>query len=119
MPSLLRRCLLSACPIFVLSISGSVFAGGGPTTPLNGQQEVIGHSSYRCKGGIRVEVTQMTDTARVEFAGRSQVLRLTPEGNGVAYQNRDFAWFSQGRLSYMKNTHSGDLALTDCSALNN
>ena len=119
MPSLLRRSLLSACPIVVLSIPGSVFAGGGPTAPSGSQLTVIGHSSYRCKGGIRVEVTQMTDTARVEFAGRSQVLQLTPGGSGVAYQNRDFAWFSQGKLSYMKNTHSGDLALTDCSALNN
>ena len=113
-PLLRRRLSLIACAVTVgsLALGGGVLAGGGPS-------QVIGQSRYRCKGGIQVQVTQMPDTARVDFAGRSQVLKLAPEGRGVAYQNNDFAWFSQGKTSYMKNTHSGGLALTDCVALGN
>lgn len=121
-PLLRRRLSLIACAVTVgsLALGGGVLAGGGPTAmSAHDQSQVIGRSRYRCKGGIQVQVTQMPDTARVDFAGRSQVLKLAPEGSGVAYQNNDFAWFSQGKTSYMKNTHSGGLALTDCVALGN
>ncbi|WP_424952226.1 MliC family protein [Deinococcus sp.] len=119
MPSLPRRRLLLAS-LIVLSVGIPALASGGPgATSAKDAHQIIGQSRYRCKGGIRVQVTQMPDTARVDFAGRSQVLKLAPEGSGVAYQNNNFAWFSQGKTSYMKNTHSGGLALTDCVALGN
>ena len=106
--------------VTVLAAVGSVQASGGPTpVAAADQNQVIGQSKYRCRGGIQVQVTQMPDTARVDFAGRSQTLKLAPGGSGVAYQNNDFAWFSQGKTSYMKNTHSGTLALTDCVAVGN
>ncbi len=106
--------------VTLLAAVGTVRASGGPTpVAAADQKQIIGQSKYRCKGGIQVQVTQMPDTARVDFAGRSQTLKLAPGGSGMAYQNNDFAWFSQGKTSYLKNTHSGNLALTDCVALGN
>ncbi|WP_407538799.1 MliC family protein [Deinococcus radiomollis] len=124
MSPLVRRFLPTA-PVTLLTVSllaavGSVQASGGPA-PMTAadRNQIIGQSKYRCRGGIQVQVTQMPGTARVDFAGRSQTLELAPGGSGVAYQNNDFAWFSQGKTSYMKNTHSGNLALTDCVAIGN
>ena len=119
MPTLSRRRLLPLLSIALLSVTATVHAGGGRTASAGDSTQVIGQSKYRCKGGIQVQVTQMPDTARVDFAGRSQVLKLAPEGSGMAYQNNNFAWFSEGKTSYMKNTKSGGLALTDCVALGN
>ncbi|WP_407570472.1 MliC family protein [Deinococcus altitudinis] len=121
----LARRLRPLAPVALLTVTlfaavGTVQASGGPTpVAAADQNQIIGQSKYRCRGGIQVQVTQMPDTARVDFAGRSQTLKLAPEGSGMAYQNNDFAWFSQGKTSFMKNTHSGNLALTDCVALGN
>ena len=102
----------------LMSVTGTVWAGGGPT-PVSAaeQNRVIGQSSYRCKGGIRVRVTQMPNTARVDFAGRSQVLNLMPEGGAVAYRNDTFGWSTQGKVSSLKNMQSGAPTLTDCVAV--
>lgn len=102
----------------LLSVTGTAWASGG-STPVTAaeQNRVIGQSSYRCKGGIRVQVTQMPSTARVDFAGRSQVLNLMPEGSAVAYRNGTFGWSSQGKASSLKNLRSGALILTDCVAV--
>ena len=102
----------------LLSVTGTAWAGGG-STPVTAaeQNRVIGQSNYRCKGGIRVQVTQMPSTARVDFAGRSQVLNLMPESSGMAYQNGTFGWSSQGKASSLKNLRSGALTLTDCVAV--
>jgi membrane-bound inhibitor of C-type lysozyme len=89
-------------------------AGGGPTASTGQADRVIGQATYRCKGGVTVHITQMTSSARVDFAGQTQTLELTPEASGVAYQNSDFSWFSKGRASYMKNINTGSLVLTDC-----
>ena len=59
----------------------------------------------------------MPSTARVDFAGRSQVLNLMPEGSAMAYQNGTFGWSSQGKASSLKNLQSGALTLTDCVAI--
>ena len=101
----------------LLSVTGTVWASGGPT-PVSAaeQNRVIGQSSYRCKGGIRVQVTQMPNTARVDFAGKTQVLNLMPEGSAVAYQNGTFGWSTQGKVSSLKNMQSGAPTLTDCVA---
>ena len=58
----------------------------------------------------------MPSTARVDFAGRSQVLNLMSEGSAMAYRNGTFGWSSQGKASSLKNLRSGALALTDCVA---
>ena len=102
----------------LLSVTGTAWASGG-STPVTAaeQNRVIGQSSYRCKGGIRVQVTQMPSTARVDFAGRSQVLNLMPEGSAMAYRNGTFGWSSQGKVSSLKNLRSGALTLTDCVAV--
>lgn len=102
----------------LLSVTGTAWASGG-STPVTAaeQNRVIGQSSYRCKGGIRVQVTQMPSTARVDFAGRSQVLNLMPEGSAMAYRNGTFGWSSQGKASSLKNLRSGALILTDCVAV--
>lgn len=102
----------------LLSATGTAWASGG-STPVTAaeQNRVIGQSSYRCKGGIRVQVTQMPSTARVDFAGRSQVLNLMPEGSAMAYRNGTFGWSSQGKASSLKNLRSGALILTDCVAV--
>ena len=102
----------------LMSVTGTVWAGGGPT-PVSAaeQNRVIGQSNYRCRGGIRVQVTQMPNTARVDFAGRSQVLNLMPEGSAIAYRNGTFGWSSQGKASSLKNLLSGALILTDCVAV--
>ncbi|WP_310583682.1 MliC family protein [Deinococcus sp.] len=102
----------------LLSVTGTAWASGG-STPVTAaeQNRVIGQSSYRCKGGIRVQVTQMPSTARVDFAGRSQVLNLMPEGSAIAYRNGTFGWSSQGKASSLKNLRSGALILTDCVAV--
>ncbi len=104
--------------VTLLSVTGTVWASGGPT-PVSAaeQNRVIGQSSYRCKGGIRVRVTQMPNTARVDFAGRTQVLNLMPEGSAVAYQNGTFGWSTQGKVSSLKNMQSGAPTLTDCVAI--
>ena len=102
----------------VLSVSAVAWAGGGRTVMSAAEQnKVIGQSSYRCKGGIRVQVTQMPNTARVDFAGRSQVLNLMPEGSAAAYQNGTFGWSTEGKVSSLKNIRSGALALSDCMAV--
>jgi membrane-bound inhibitor of C-type lysozyme len=123
LPSLRRVLPLTSAVLIastLLIAVGSVRASGGPTpVAAADRNQIIGQSHYRCRGGIRVQVTQMQGTARVDFAGRSQTLQLAPEGSGVAYQNNDFAWFSQGKTSYMKSMHSGNLTLTDCVAVGN
>jgi membrane-bound inhibitor of C-type lysozyme len=93
---------------------GAVLAGGGPSASTGRADQVIGQATYRCKGGVRVHITQMTSSARVDFAGQTQTLDLTPEASGVAYQNSDFSWFSKRRASYMKDVNTGNLVLTDC-----
>lgn len=85
---------------------------------MNGaQNEVIGQATYRCKGGITVHITQMPNSARVDFAGQTQTLDLTQDASGVAYQNNQFSWFSKGKVSYMKRVGNGSLALSDCMPL--
>jgi len=119
MPRPLSARPLSLSVLAALSLTGtaSVGASGGPAAMTPGQsRQVIAQSDYRCRGGIRVHVTQMPDTARVDFAGRSQTLDLTPGANGVSYSNDRFTWFSRGRTSYMRDARSGTLALTDCVA---
>ena len=102
----------------LLSVTGTVWASGGPAPVSAAEQtRVIGQSSYRCKGGIRVQVTQMPSTARVDFAGRSQVLNLMPEGSAMAYRNGTFGWSSRGKVSSLRNMQSGALTLTDCVAV--
>ena len=111
-----RAALLLAT--LALTSAGTVWASGGPTPVSAAEQtRVIGQSSYRCKGGIRVRVTQMPSTARVDFAGRSQVLNLMPEGSAMAYRNGTFGWSSQGKVSSLRNMQSGALTLTDCVAV--
>jgi len=102
----------------LLSVTGTAWASGGftPVTAAE-QNRVIRQSSYRCKGGIRVQVTQVPSTARVDFVGRSQVLNLMPEGSAMAYRNGTFGWSSQGKVSSLKNLRSGALTLTDCVAV--
>ncbi len=100
-----------------LGFAGFAAAGGGPTAMSGLQNEVIGQATYRCKGGIVVHITQMPNSARVDFAGQSQTLDLTQDATGIAYQNNQFSWFSKGKTSYMKRVGNGSLALTDCMPL--
>jgi membrane-bound inhibitor of C-type lysozyme len=119
MPTLLRRLLLLAS-VALLAAASLAQAGGGSSAPDAdskgaGNNRVVGQASFRCKGGIRVQVTQMPDRARVDFAGRSQVLKLVPDSSGT-YQNSSYTWFTKGKVSYMKNMNSGGLDLSGCVA---
>ena len=100
-----------------LGFAGLAAAGGGPTAMSGAQNEVIGQATYRCKGGIMVHITQMPNSARVDFAGQTQTLDLTQDASGIAYQNNQFSWFSKGKASYMKRVGNGSLALSDCMPL--
>ncbi len=97
----------------VLCAGGVAFAGGGSSADTSGT--VVARATYRCQGGVRVQITQMPDTARVEFAGQSQLLKLVQAPSGDRYQNNTFTWFTKGDTSYMKRNASGRLALTGCT----
>lgn len=113
MSPLTRRVQVSALLAGLLGC-GAVLAGGGPSAGTGRADQVIGQATYRCRGGVRVHITQMTSSAKVDFAGQTQTLDLSPEASGIAYQNNEFSWFSKGRASYMKNINTGSLVLTDC-----
>lgn len=92
--------------------AGGALAGGG-SSDVSGP--VIARATYRCQGGVRVQVTQMPDQARVEFAGQSQVLDLVQKPGGDQYQNNTFTWFTKGKTAYMKRNAGGQLALNGCT----
>lgn len=91
--------------------AGSALADGGAyraSTPV--AERVIAQATYRCQGGVQVQVTQMKDSARVEVAGRTRTLKLS----GATYRNAEVTWFTQGQTSAMRNNRSGQLQLSGC-----
>lgn len=98
-----------------LCFAGLAAADGGPSNMSGAQNKVIGQATYRCKGGIMVHVTQMPNSARVDFAGQTQMLDLTQGAGSIAYNNNQFSWFSKGKISYMKRIGNGSLVLTNCT----
>lgn len=114
MSQLLVRCV-GFVQVTLLLVSGAALADGGAlTTAQTGKDRVIARATYNCKGGVRVQVTVRPDTARVDFAGQTQTLNLTPDANGGHYQNTQVAWFTKGKKSYMQDKGSGQIELSDC-----
>ena len=102
-------------PTALLLTAGWSLAGGGP--PASGN-DIVAEASYRCQGGLRVEVTQMTDSARVDYAGRSVTLKLVHDASGDHFQNAQFSWLVMSAdTAALKNTRTGRLALSGCTRL--
>ena len=101
--------------VLALCAGGSALAGGGSSASdgAGGAVQV----TYRCQGGVRVQVTPTSDKAQVEFAGQSLTLNLVPGSGGKRYQNNEFTWFTQGKTSSMKRNAGGRLALSGCTPL--
>lgn len=97
----------------VLALVGGVaLADGGAYA--SGAQASVTQANFVCRGGVRVQIALSSNTARVDFAGRTQTLRLTPDNSGGRYQNAQLAWFTKGSNSYMQERATGRLALSDC-----
>lgn len=94
-------------------VSGGVALADGGGGAAYGQAKTT-QASFTCKGGVRVNIALSSNTARVNFAGRTQTLRLTPDNSGGRYQNAQLAWFTKGSSSYMQERATGRLALSDC-----
>ncbi|BDP40351.1 hypothetical protein DAETH_03200 [Deinococcus aetherius] len=106
-------------PVALLSVGGTALADGGPAVASSaGGDQVLGRATFRCQGGIRVQVTLLPDRARVEFAGQTRVLSQADGAGGVLYQGGGFAWVSNGGVASMKETRSGRLALRGCVQVN-
>lgn len=105
------------CLMAPLIFGGRALADGLPAASSGGDR-VVGRATFRCQGGIRVEVTLLPNRARVEFAGQARVLNQASGEGGVLYQGGGFAWVSSGKTAAMRDTRSGKLALRGCVQVN-
>lgn len=108
---------LGLCSVTLLVWGAAALADGIPAASAGGDQ-VVGRATFRCQGGIRVEVTLLPNRARVEFAGQARVLNQASGEGGVLYQGGGFAWVSSGKTAAMRDTRSGKLALRGCVQVN-
>ncbi|MFC4452291.1 MliC family protein [Deinococcus sonorensis] len=105
--------LLLSC-VAALAAGAARADGGPPPSAAAPADPVIARATYRCQGGVQVQVEQRTGTARVTFAGRTRILRLVRDASGTHYQNAQFAWFSRGNTATMRRTQGGQPALSGC-----
>ncbi|WP_309569611.1 hypothetical protein [Deinococcus sp.] len=70
--------------------------------------------TYVCRGGVRVQVTPMGDTAIVNFAGNTTTLSLLPGGS---FGNAQVTWVTQDGTSTLRNNATGRLQLSGCRPL--
>ncbi|WP_102127613.1 MliC family protein [Deinococcus planocerae] len=108
------------CSVVLLPFGGTALADGLPaaSSPSAGGERVLGRATFRCQGGIRVQVTLLPNRARVQFAGQTRVLNQADGAGGVLYQGGGFAWVSNGEVASMKETRSGRFALRGCVQVN-
>lgn len=93
---------------------GTALADGMPRAAQAGQQ-VTGRATFVCRGGVRVEVTLMTSSARVQFAGQTRTLSLV---EGSTYRNSQVTWFTEdGGTAAMRSNITGRLQLSGCRAV--
>lgn len=106
-----RRCL----GVFQagLLLAGTALADGGPSTGT-AQGPVVARATFQCRGGVRVQVTQRTQTVRVDFAGKSRTLNLTGNASGTIARNPQVSWVTQGQVAAMRNNATGQLELSGC-----
>ncbi|WP_216328364.1 MliC family protein [Deinococcus aestuarii] len=103
------------CSSVLLGVGGTALADGGPAAPTTaGGEQVLGRATFRCQGGVRVQVTLLPNRARVQFAGQTRILNQADGVGGVLYQGGGFAWVSTGGVASMKEVRSGRLALRGC-----
>ncbi len=106
---------LSLATLGLFGLASAALAGGGmAASPSAADQQVIARVTFRCNGGVVVQVAQMAQSARVTFAGQTQTLDLTPNGGELQYQNNAVAWYSDGKISYMRDSQTGQLKLGGC-----
>lgn len=116
MTSLAAALRVGLCSSVLLSAGGPALADGGPVASAStaGGEQVLGRATFRCQGGVRVQVTLLQGRARVQFAGQTRILNQADGAGGVLYQGGGFAWVSTGGVASMKEVRSGRLALRGC-----
>lgn len=102
----------------VALLGGVALADGAPRAAGAANTQASQQVVFQCKGGVRVLVTRLPGQARVEFAGRTQVLPLATGGGNVRYRSAQFAWVSDGKTAYMQDTRSGQLQVSGCVQAN-
>lgn len=108
---MVRRCF-SIFQVGLMLVTGTALADGAPAVAVN--DPVVARMTFQCKGGVRVQVTQRTQTVGISFAGKSRTLNLTGNSSGTIARNTQVSWVMQGKAASMKNNGSGQLELSGC-----